>query len=50
MADRSDDAWEPWGPWVLAIGTAIIGGVAVVVTGVRVIRKRLQNNSSVDDR
>jgi hypothetical protein len=45
MADRSDgDAWEPRGPWVLAIGTAIIGGVAVLATGVRAIRKRLHRD------
>ncbi|EMA50911.1 MULTISPECIES: hypothetical protein [Halococcus] len=48
MADRSDadddDAWEPRGPWVLAIGTAVIGAVAVLVTGVRAVRKRLQQD------
>ncbi len=48
MTDRSDadddDAWEPRGPWIMAIGTALIGAVAVLATGVRAIRKRLQRD------
>jgi hypothetical protein len=48
MGDRldadDDDAWEPRGPWVLAIGTAVIGSIAVLVTGVRAIRQRLRRD------
>lgn len=49
MTDRSDDAWEPRGPWVLAIGTAVIGTVAVLATGVRAVRKRLRHGDESAD-
>ena len=51
MTERSNGAWEPRGPWVLAIGTAVIGGVAVLVTGVGVARRRLrQGDEPSNDR
>ncbi len=38
----SDDSNDQKGPWLLALGALVIGGVAISVEGYRAVRKRLR--------
>lgn len=40
--EEEGESQSMWGPWILAGGAAIIGAGAIIVTGVKSVRKRIR--------
>ncbi|HET7325187.1 MAG TPA: hypothetical protein VFJ06_12740 [Halococcus sp.] len=40
----SDDTTDQKGPWLLALGALVIGGVAISVEGYRAVRRRFRED------